>query len=134
MLCVELLLDSQGAQILSDRGSKLTVSRYLDILENPEQKVMRFYRRIEPQSIIPRMTPSTKLEELTCPHERQARCLLLHISHHGCIMTSTPLSLPVQTGHRQIPALSCFENCVEQDSSSLGVAGCICGSHPLTAT
>ena len=44
--------------------------RYLDILENPEQKVMRFYKRIEPRSILPRMTPSQDLDALVSPTDR----------------------------------------------------------------
>ena len=44
--------------------------RYLDILENPEQKVMRFYKRIEPRSILPRMTPSQQLDALISPTDR----------------------------------------------------------------
>lgn len=44
--------------------------RYLDILENPEQKVMRFYKRMEPSSIVPRMTPSKELDALTSPSDR----------------------------------------------------------------
>jgi len=45
-------------------------ARYLDILENPELKVMRFYKRMEPSSIVPRMTASKELDDLVCPTDR----------------------------------------------------------------
>jgi hypothetical protein len=56
--------DSWPAKLLSKSP------RYLDILENPEQKVMRFYKRMEPSSIVPRMTASSELDALASPSER----------------------------------------------------------------
>ena len=46
--------------------------RYLDILENSEAKVMRFYKRMEPATVVPRMIPSEKLDGLVQPSDRSA--------------------------------------------------------------
>ena len=44
--------------------------RYLDLLESAEVKVMKFYRKVDPAKIVPRMTPSDDLDSFTKPADR----------------------------------------------------------------
>ena len=50
--------------------SQAVAYRYLDLLESAELKMMRFYKRIDPLKISPRMTPSEELDAIVRPQDR----------------------------------------------------------------